>query len=391
MRRKQAELRNYNPSWREQVGAFASRALGGIMGGDETKFTAGQGRKIADVLDTALGPATYGNDAYRSAKRGDYLGAAGNAAMGALSLPFIPAVSKTKTLFGKSPYAPADGMPKTFTLPSGETKEAMPIPAIQDAAASYMKSRGMPHMVPDGFEKIQPERAGRIANAYDVAKDMPTDPETLAAYERLVEETAGQYRALEDAGINFKFMGKDDAGNVIDPYAASPAMGYDDLANRNTLEIFPTDDGFGTLDEASAAHPLLRDSGFKFGDAPATNNDLFRAVHDAYGHFGPGNAYFRAPGEERAFQWHKNMFSPEAQRALTAETRGQNSWLNYGPHAEHNRTAKGADTIFADQKTTLLPQWATDEAATPVRDAGAFSIAAPRAVLPSPVNLIEEE
>jgi len=29
---------------------------------------------------------------------------------------------------------------------------------------------------------------------------------------------------------------------------------------------------------------------------------------------------------------------------------GQNSWLNYGPHGETNRTQRSADTVFAPQK-----------------------------------------
>ena len=42
---------------------------------------------------------------------------------------------------------------------------------------------------------------------------------------------------------------------------------------------------------------------------------------------------------------------------MTSETRGQNSWVNYGPHGEANRTASGANTVYADQKAGLLPEW----------------------------------
>jgi hypothetical protein len=81
----------------------------------------------------------------------------------------------------------------------------------------------------------------------------------------------------------------------------------------------------------------------------------------AYGHFAYGNPFFRAPGEERAWALHSGMYSPEARRAMTSETRGQNSWLNYGPHGEANRTASTPDTIFADQKTGLMPEWTANE------------------------------
>lgn len=43
------------------------------------------------------------------------------------------------------------------------------------------------------------------------------------------------------------------------------------------------------------------------------------------------------------------------------ETRGQNSWVNYGPHGEANRTASSGTTVFADQKTGLLPDWVVSE------------------------------
>src|SRR5215207_3048135 len=131
-------------------------------------------------------------------------------------------------------------------------------------------------------------------------------------------------------------------------------MGYADLVKNGKLNFFPTDQGFGT---GGANNPLLKRVG-PIGDLPnATANDAFRVVHDAFGHFAPGNPFFRAPGEERAWQAHKRMYSPEAAPAMTAETRGQNSWLNYGPHGESNRNAASADTVFADQKSGLLPSW----------------------------------
>jgi hypothetical protein len=69
---------------------------------------------------------------------------------------------------------------------------------------------------------------------------------------------------------------------------------------------------------------------------------------------------FRAMGEENAYQSHAGMYSPLARRALASETRGQNSWLNYGPYGESNRTASIGDTVFADQKTGLMPRYASE-------------------------------
>jgi hypothetical protein len=59
------------------------------------------------------------------------------------------------------------------------------------------------------------------------------------------------------------------------------------------------------------------------------------------------------------------MYGPEARRAMTSETRGQNSWLNFGPYADQNATALGADTVFADQKAGLMPDWTVDPEGLP--------------------------
>jgi hypothetical protein len=48
---------------------------------------------------------------------------------------------------------------------------------------------------------------------------------------------------------------------------------------------------------------------------------------------------------------------------MTSETRGQNSWLNFGPHGEKNKTARTEDTVFADQKIGVMPPWTTHEGA----------------------------
>lgn len=140
------------------------------------------------------------------------------------------------------------------------------------------------------------------------------------------------------------------------------------------------------------ANPLLAETGIEWGlgspdgpKRPVTANDLFRAVHDAFGH-GLEGAGFRARGEENAWQAHVRLFQGSAVAAITSETRGQNSWLNYGPHGEANRTASVFDTVFAEQKTGIMPDWtwlegrALDEA--PVTDERGMRYIEPRPQLP---------
>jgi hypothetical protein len=60
------------------------------------------------------------------------------------------------------------------------------------------------------------------------------------------------------------------------------------------------------------------------------SNEMFRAVHDAFGHGIRGNG-FGPVGEEVAWGSHAQMYSPLARIAMTSETRGQNSFVNYTP------------------------------------------------------------
>jgi hypothetical protein len=101
----------------------------------------------------------------------------------------------------------------------------------------------------------------------------------------------------------------------------------------------------------------MEETGLTLDGEPLLFNDAFRAVHDYYGH-GKQGVGFRASGEENAFRAHSGMFSDDAARAIASETRGQNSWLNYGTFGDTNRTATIDNTVFADQKTGLLPNWA---------------------------------
>ena len=249
-----------------------------------------------------------------------------------------------------SGYKGVPGKPSTVKLPGIGEAEARPIPGIMEAAEKFSALRGLPgkHEISE-FPALDEAFAMRVADAYDRMKHAPSDPAVRRSYDAMAQETLDQLKAAEDAGIEFTAIrGKD-------PYAASPALGYADIAERGNLYFFPTDAGFGSSIEFDPSqNPLLKRIG-RVGDLDnATVNDAFRIVHDLYGHYGPGNPFFRAPGEERAYLLHRRMYSPEALPAMTSETRGQNSWLNYGPHGPRNRTAASEDTVFADQKTGVM-------------------------------------
>lgn len=222
---------------------------------------------------------------------------------------------------------------------------------LRRAAAAYGEAAGRSEPGPAAYQTADPERGARIAAAFEQMQHDPHNPEVRQAYEALSRETMAQYEGLKKQGYQFDFH-----PDGVDPYP-SPFDAVRDLRDNRRLSVYPTDAGYGTegitrrmLEE----NPMLQETGEMWSGKPVRVNDVFRAVHDAYGHAKEGFG-FRASGEDMAYQAHAPMFSPGARRALATETRGQNSWLNFGPNGEANRTAKIGDTVFADQKIGLLP------------------------------------
>lgn len=170
-----------------------------------------------------------------------------------------------------------------------------------------------------------PEMRHEMARLYD---NLPKhDPEAEPSYEQFRKEVKAQYRVLQAMGITVEFT-------ADDPYRTSKDM-FRDLDVNWRLKVYTGGDRHQTL-------------GF--------DNFRFRAIHDYFGHY-VSRANFSADGEEKAWENHSKMFSPLARRAMTSETRGQNSWFNYSPC---NVNLKPRDRKFAEQKTALLPNWASE-------------------------------
>lgn len=226
----------------------------------------------------------------------------------------------------------------------------------------YLKSIGREH-TPQRYADIHEPTSRAVADAFEAAKHDPTNPEVISAYKALVDETKAQWDVMQKSGVRVVFT---DA----DGYASSQAMA-EDLEKNGRLLVFKT---FGdSPSDMPKDHPLAAEAGFTVKDAKGkefkpTWNDVFRAVHDHFGHAAEGYQ-FGPRGGENAWIQHSKMYSPEARRALTAETRGQNAWVNYGPtmrRSDSTLIRQGdADFIpaakrpFAQQKATLLPEWAS--------------------------------
>jgi hypothetical protein len=256
--------------------------------------------------------------------------------------------------------APLQGLPTGPFDVGGAPFVAGPVAHAREAAEKYMAGRGLPYEPPKTYTPVNEDRAARIARAFDEMKHAPDDPAVKASYDAMIEETVAQFNAMRDAGIKIEFI----KPGMDDPYKASPRLAQQDVIKNKHLWVFPTDSGFGSGGESAEAamknNPLLRDTGIEIDGRKLKANDVFRIVHDYYGHIKEGHG-FRAGGEENAWRAHSAMYSDAARPAMTTETRGQNSWVNYGPHGEKNRKASAADTIYADQKIGLLPDWVVNE------------------------------
>lgn len=271
-----------------------------------------------------------------------------------------PRVAEAQTVAEKAAGAipKLRGLPDKPLLIDGKYYVAGPVEAAHTVAKRFMKAQGLEYNPPKAFLRVDPERAGRIASEFDSMVHNPNDPKVKASYDAMISETLAQWEAVKKSGLKIEFIKE----GMDDPYATSPRMAIMDVVDNNHMWVFPTDFGFGS-DVAAldlSDNPLLAKTGEVINGHEMRANDAFRIVHDYFGHILDGNG-FRADGEENAWRAHIAMFSDKARPAVTTETRGKNSWVNYGPSAEHNATASASDTIYAPQKIGLLPDWVLTE------------------------------
>jgi len=248
------------------------------------------------------------------------------------------------------------GLPTEIRM-GDQTVEFQGFAPAQEAARTYMKRAGLAYNPETTYHKLDITRAKRLADAYERLEHNPNALEVKAAYRAMIDEASAQYEAMLETGLHVEFIEGDD------PYG-NPRNAILDVVQNNHLFVFSTMKGFGSDTNFDPnAHPLLEKTKFKISGQTALANDIFRAVHDYFGHIKEGVG-FRAEGEDNAWYSHVAMFTPLAAKAMSAETRGQNSWVNYGPYGEANRSANPADTHYADQKAAVMPDWAIEREAT---------------------------
>lgn len=247
------------------------------------------------------------------------------------------------------------------TLPPNATTEA-----VSKVAADYVEKHGealgVKPLPPHSPQPLDTRRSREIGKFYEEMPDTSlADPKVRAAYEALASEVKLQYQHMVAAGMRVNF-------SATDPYPSSKAMIADVGENKNLNVFLTSPESFGPA-AVTHDHPLLKGTGIYHGDHELVYNDLFRAVHDYFGHASEGNE-FGPVGEERAWLKHSGMFSKLARSAMSMETRGQNSWVNFGPHMHdadgyrgdkrHPRYLAPKDRPYAVQKVGVMPdEWTT--------------------------------
>jgi len=212
-----------------------------------------------------------------------------------------------------------------FNLGSGA-----PLAGIPEVRERFARSVGVNSPVPNYAGVIMPPSASRrIGQEYENLPDY--DPAAIPSFRALRDQVHQQYKVMS-APRSRGGMGIDIEVTPDDPYKNYGEMAHD-LRENNRIR---------TLSAASTGeHPFFSKD----------DNDMFRAIHDVFGHAGTGRGFDRH-GEEAAYLSHARMFTPLARRALATETRGQNSYV----------VTRG---FFGPQKVARLGQQWTG--ATPLR------------------------
>lgn len=214
----------------------------------------------------------------------------------------------------------------------------------------------LPKTSPSSLQKQAP--IGRVF--LEATKESPQyKAATLKSYERVMPEVLEKARVRSyDDLLEKSYLQL--AKEVKSQFDAMPiAMSFykgGEGSYKSSKELFEDIDKRGHMFvyQGGDPHDFL---GQIDPDTGLSYNEMFRAVHDYFGHAVHRNQ-FGPVGEETAWAAHSGMFSPLARIAMSSETRGQNSLVNYSPL---NAELK-ADILEMDGRIASARQYGYDEA-----------------------------
>lgn len=238
------------------------------------------------------------------------------------------------------------------------------VEAVAKLANEYKKEFGIDSVQHNKVGKLFPAVSRMISEAYEQAETGMTTEEVREAYKALERETLQQYEFIVNKGLKVsRWTGEGE------PYPNSKSM-LKDVRENNHLYFLPNSEAFGKEgDEVEGRAGLNMTDVYLEDGYRMTLSEVFRVVHDYFGHGILGNQ-FGAVGEENATLQHLDLYSFEALPAVIFQTRGQNSWVNFsGANNEALRKIReGSKTnnknlleegqkefIFATPKDSILP------------------------------------
>jgi hypothetical protein len=194
---------------------------------------------------------------------------------------------------------------------------------VQKNADEYKKLKNIKPSPLSVVYDLDTDFSKEISEQYDLSEIAPKTKEVLQAYGALEFETIEQYNFILSKGLNVeRWTGEGE------PYESSKEM-LDDLRNNNHLYFLPNDEAFGKdTDITEGRFGLKKVDIFLKDGYQMTLSEVFRVVHDYFGHGILGNQ-FGAIGEENATLQHLELYSDIAAPAVIFQTRGQNSWVNF--------------------------------------------------------------
>lgn len=197
-------------------------------------------------------------------------------------------------------------------------------PNLRELASHYAREAG--RTVRFAESEWPPDEAycRDVAAYYDAAPLVCDDPRLAAAYEALAAESMRQFELVLASGLQVRPW-----RGTGQPYRSSAELA-ERVQRSGTLQVHLTADGHGP-GPGRAGHPMARPTGLAADGVPLLRNDVFRVVHDVFGHLMCGHG-FGPRGELAAVLVHLQMYPRAAWPVLFTEHVAQVCWFFFGPH-----------------------------------------------------------
>ncbi|MFD9737214.1 crotonobetainyl-CoA--carnitine CoA-transferase [Umezawaea sp. NPDC059074] len=163
-----------------------------------------------------------------------------------------------------------------------------------------------------------------MADLFDRAPMLDWTDDLVERYEMFKRENLKQYRVIRAEGLDVRPWNAPRG-----PYRDSRHL-VRSVRETGVLRVHLTSAGHGP-GPATGFHPLRTPSGVVEHGVELTHNDVFRVVHDVFGHVVRGNG-FGPRGEFRAARAHLAMYPAAVGPVLVVEQVAQICWFFYGPH-----------------------------------------------------------